>query len=148
MPLKSRQQFKIPFEVFVMGCRGQKITRVRQSVGTDDAQLGEAQHRAIILADVTACVLPQQFDPKPQAARKQRELTWSDIKLPQFSRKAHRALLRHDQHLTISVVEESISHRLVSRIDVNAQPDLRRNAAVAGDGRHAVDKVRRLFGNR
>ena len=58
------------------------------------------------------------------------------------------ALLRHDQHFAVGIVEAAIGHRAVGGVDVDRHADLRRHVAVAADRHDAFDEIGRLFRNR
>ncbi len=62
--------------------------------------------------------------------------------------KAGAALLRHDQHFAVGIVEDPIGHRRVGGIEVHRHADLGRYIAVAAERHDALDEIGRLARNR
>ena len=58
--------------------------------------------------------------------------------------KAGAALLRHDQHLAVGIVEAAVGHRAIGGIEMHRHADLRRHIAVAAERHDAFDEIGRL----
>jgi hypothetical protein len=77
--LEFLDQLEITLAVFEGRDRREEISRIGQSVGTDGPQIGQAQRRAEIFADIAANTRPgliAQVDAKTDAARNDRDLLW------------------------------------------------------------------------
>jgi len=57
------------------------------------------------------------------------------------------ALLRHDQHFAVGIVEKPIGHRSIGGVDVNPDADLRRHVAIAARRDYAFDEIGGLLRN-
>ena len=57
--------------------------------------------------------------------------------------KAGAALLRHDQHFAVGIVEAAVGHRAVGGVEVNRHADLRCDIAIAAQRNDAFDEIGR-----
>jgi hypothetical protein len=103
---------------------------------------------SVILADIAARRPVRQLDAEPQAARDHHNLPGRRFDHAQLGDKAGAALLRHDQHFAVGIVEAAIGHRAVGGVDVDCHADLGRHVAVAAERDDAGDEVGGLFRNR
>lgn len=87
-------EFEVALAVFVPRVRGEEVARVGQAVRADHAQVGQAEERAEVLADVAACVAIRQFDAEAHAARDNDNLQRFDIDHAHLRQQTQAALLR------------------------------------------------------
>ena len=66
----------------------------------------------------------------------------------QLGHEPRAALLRHDQHFAVGIVEIAVGHRAVGGVDVHRHADLRRDVAIAAERDDAFDEVGRLLRDR
>ena len=108
----------------------------------------KAKRQAVVLADVSARLLLQQLNAEFDAARNHANLARSDIQNAEFGVEAQRSQLRHNQQLAVGVIEETVLHRGVGRVEMNRDAGLHRRVAIAAERDDAVDEVGLLFGER
>ena len=125
--------------------RRQEIARVREPARADRPELGQAKVRAVVLANVAACG-PVELDAEFHAARHDADFAGRDVQDAELGSHGQRALLRHDQKLTVGVVEEAVGHRRVGGIKVHGGARLLRGVAVAAHRDEARDEIRGLRG--
>ena len=88
-----------------------------------------------------------QLHAELDAALDHANLAGRDLENTQLSNHAQSAQLRNDQHLPIGVVEEAVRHALVGHVDVNREPGVHLEIAVAAERAHTLNKVRGFFRN-
>ena len=140
--------FECAFAIFKGGNRSEEVAGIRQAIGADGPQLGQAEALSIVLADVAAGRAVGQFGAKLDAARNHRQLAGRNVENAQFCAQQQPALLRQNQHLAVCVVKEAVVHRCIGDIEVNADAILHGRVAVAAQRDNALDEVRLLRGNR
>ena len=145
--LEFRHQAERAGDIFVGRDRREKIARIGKAVGAERAELRQAEHRSVILADVAARGPVRQFDAEAQAARDDHDLAAGRLDHAELGDKARTALLRHDQHLAVGIVEAAVGHRSIGGIEMHRHADLRRHITVAAERHDAFDKIGRLARN-
>ena len=114
-----------PVDVLVGGDRRQEVARVGQAVRADRAEVGQAEGAAVVLADVAAAAAVGQLEAEAHAARNDDDLLRLGVDDAELGDEAVPALLRHDQHLAVGVVEGAALHRAVGGVDVGGGAGLR-----------------------
>ena len=146
VPRELGDDFRGRIAILVGGDGREEIARIGEAVGADRAQLGEAEGRAIVLADVAAC-RALDLGAELDAARHHRDLAGSGDEAAEFGRERERALLGDDEELAIGVVAEAaLFHGAVGRVDVDRRAALRERIAARDEGREAGDEVGGLLG--
>ena len=112
-------------DVLVRGDRRQEVARIGQAVGADRAEVGQAEAGAVVLADVAARRAVRQLDAEAHAARDDDDLLRLGVDHAELGDEALPALLRHDQHLAVGVVEDAVAHRAVGGVEVRRGAGLR-----------------------
>src|SRR4249919_647416 len=141
--LELGNQFELAFRFLVRRVRREEVSRVGQAIGADRTEVGQAQDRAEVLAHVAARLTIRQFDAEADAAWDHRDFVRLDIEYTELGGDMQAALLRHDQEFAVGVVEEAVLHRLVRRVQVDADAALRAGRTVAGHGEQPVDEIDR-----
>ena len=133
--------FEVAFAILVGGDRVEEVAGVREAVGADGAEVGQAEGLAVVFADVAAGLVVEQLDAELDAAGNDGEFARGDLEDAAFGAKEQRALLRQDQHLAVGVVEEAVVHGGVGGVEVNADAVLHGGIAVAAEGDDAFDEI-------
>ena len=101
--------------VLVGGDRRQEVARVGQAVGADRPALGQRERAAVVLAQIAAGRPARELDPDLHAARDDGDLAGLDVDDAELGPEPQLALLRHEQHLAVGVVEVLVLHRAGDR---------------------------------
>ncbi|MNL25840.1 hypothetical protein D3C87_1473360 [compost metagenome] len=141
--LELGDELELSLAILVARHRRQEITRIGQPVRADYAEVRQLEQRAVVLADIAARGAVRQVDAEAHATRNHNDLLRFHRQPAHFRRQQQAALLRHDQHLAIGVVEVAVLHRLVGQVQVDAATGHRFRAAITGHRHDAVDKVGR-----
>uniref|UniRef100_A0A0N4ZLE2 Glucosamine_iso domain-containing protein n=1 Tax=Parastrongyloides trichosuri TaxID=131310 RepID=A0A0N4ZLE2_PARTI len=120
-----------------------EVARVGQAVGTDRTEVGQAEGRAVVLADVAAR-LSVHLDAETHAARDDEDVARRRLDEAHLGDEALRPLLRHDQQFAVGRIEDAVDHRAIGDIKVNAHPRAGIGATVAAIGGQPLDPVGRL----
>ena len=91
--------------ILVGGDGGFEIARVGEAVGADRAAFGQAEGAAVILADIAAGGAAEQVGRELHAARDDHDFAGLRLDHAEFGAEAQRAVLRHEQHFAVGVVE-------------------------------------------
>jgi hypothetical protein len=108
-----RDQLEVALAVLVARDRDLEIARVREAVAADDAEVGQPERRAVVLAHVAARLAVGQVDGEAHAARDHRDLGRRDVDQPELGRDLEPSVLGDDQKLAVGVVEVAVLHRPV-----------------------------------
>ena len=127
--------------------RREEVARLREALRADQPQLGQAERRAVVLANVAACLLLEQLELELHAARDDADLARGDADFSQLGENQNFAQLRDEHQLAVGVDEVALAHRAVGAVDVHRHAGLRRRLAAAGESYHFVQKVGRRVGN-
>src|SRR6266404_7992939 len=120
---------------------GQKITRVREPVGSNGAQVGQFERRAEIFADVAARAVIRRIDPEAQATRDDGYFLRFDANSPEFGIEGQSTMLRHYQQLAVGCVEKLKSHGLAGDIQVDPAAGTCFRRTVSCDWEQALDEI-------
>ncbi len=148
MAAEFRQQLEMTRAILVPRHGSQKITRIRQPVRADRAEVRKTQWRAEILAHITSCPAVQQLHTEAQAARHDGDLLRLDLEHAELRGEAQAPELRHDQQLPVGVIDKALLHRAVGDVPVNSTPPVLIRRSVSPRGDQARHEVRRCRGNR
>src|SRR4029078_8920886 len=101
------------------------VTGIGESVGADRPQVRQLERRAEVLADIAARLGVEELDPEAQAARNHDDLLRRRRDAPELGVEAQPALLRNDKELAVGIVEKTVAHRTIRRVQVDAASVLR-----------------------
>src|SRR6267143_5537164 len=99
--------------------RSEKVARIRQPVRANRPQIWQTKQRTVVLADITTRFFLQKFDAETNSPLNHRNLAGTGFENTHLRTQQQPSHLRHDQHLSIGVVEKTIRHRGVGDVDVN-----------------------------
>ena len=134
------------FQVFVAGHGGEEVAGVGQAVAADGAEVGDAQGRAVVLADVAPGAGVQQLDAELHATGDDGDLQRLHFQHAQFGDQAQAALLGDDQPFAVSVEEHPL-HGGVGAIEVHADTAGLLGIGGGDQGQQAVEEVGAGLGN-
>src|SRR5471032_1757003 len=95
--IELRDEFKLAFPILERRLRGEKVTRVRETIRADWPKIGEVKQRAEVFADVTARSSIRQCHGKAHATRNDGNLERLQLDDTQLRCDRQAAFLRHDQ---------------------------------------------------
>jgi len=104
------------------------------------AELGQTEVCTVVLADVAAHG-PIDLDAEFHAARHNADLAGRDLQHAKLGAHREHTLLWRDEQLAVGIVEKSIDHRRVGRIEVHRRSKLLRGVAVAADRDEPRDEI-------
>src|SRR5581483_9687326 len=99
-----------PFDVLVRGDRREEVARTGEAVRADRSELGQTEHRTVVLADVAARRALRQLGAEAHPAREERDLAGRDREAAELGEELERPRLRNDQQLAVRVVEDAVLH--------------------------------------
>src|ERR1019366_594941 len=112
------------------------------------SQIRQTKQRAVVLADVPARFLLQKFDAETNSPLNHRNLAGTGFENAHLRAQPQPSRLRHDQHLSVGVVEKAIRHRRVGNVNVNRNARMGMRVAVASHRNQTVNEVGVLRGSR
>ncbi len=104
--------------------RREEIARIGKAIGADRAALRQREGAAVILAEIAARGAAGNLDAEFHAARDHRDLAGLDVDPAELGDEAQIALLRHEHHLAVGIVEMLIDHRFGDEIDMRGHAGL------------------------
>src|SRR3954469_9935628 len=141
MALELDQQLTGRVALFERSAGSQEIARVRETVGADRAEFGQAEQRAVILADI-ACGPPVgQCDPEFDAARDKCDLAGRGVDYAELGTQPQAPVLRYDQQLAVDIAEHPVGHRAIGTVDMNPDTVTPARIAIRADRRQTLDKI-------
>ncbi len=126
--------------VFIGGHRRQEIAGIGQAIRADRPSLRQGKRTAVVFAEIAACRPRRNLGPEFDAARNHHDFAGLRIDHPEFGDQAQVALLQHEHHLTVGVVEVLVHHRLGDEIDMCRHARLGVGIAGRGHGLHALQE--------
>ena len=133
--------------ILIGGDGREEVARIREAVGADRAALRQGKRAAVILTEVAAGRPVSELDADLHAARDDRDLAWLDVDDAELGRKPQLALLRHEEHLAVGIVEILVRHRAGDEIDMRSHAGLRAGVPGRRDRAHAFEKGEFLVWN-
>ena len=130
-----------PVHILERGDGGEEVPHVGEAVGADRPELRQAKQGAIVLADVAARRLVKQFDPKLHAARDHAHLAGRQRQHAQLGEDRQATVLRHEQQLSVGVIEHPVDHRAIGKVEMHGDPLAHGHVAIAGDRDEPVQEV-------
>ena len=134
------EQFGRRVLVLIGRDRGEEVARIGEAIGADRAALRQREGAAVIFAEIAARRAAGEFDAELDAARDHRDLAGLDIDAAELGDEAQIALLHHEHHLAVGIVEMLIDHRFRDQIDMRGHAGLRVGVACRGHGLHALQE--------
>ena len=142
------EQFGRRVLVFIGRDRGQEIARIGKAIGADRPALRQREGAAVVFADVAARGARRNLDAEFHAARNHHDLAGLGIDPAELGDEAQIALLWHEQHLAIGIVEMLIGHRFGDEEDVRGHAGLGVDVSRRGHGLHALQERHLLLRDR
>ena len=93
------------FPVLVGGDRGEKISRIGETIGADGTAIRQRERAAVVFAHESARRAVQQFDPEDHAARNDADFARFDIDDAEFGAEPKGILLRDDEIFAVGIEE-------------------------------------------
>src|SRR5258706_2696609 len=131
--------------IFVRRYRSEEVAWIGETVGSDRPAFRQGEGASIVLAKISARRARRQLDPHFNAARDHRNLARLDVDNTELGPEAQITLLRHDQHLTIGVVEVLVLHGSRNEIEMGAHARLGAGISCRRHGANALDKGKTLI---
>ena len=104
--------------------RREEVARIGEAIGADRPALRQREGAAVILAEIAARGAVRNLDAEFHAARDHGDLAGLDVDAAEFGDEAQIALLRHEHHLAVGIVEMLIDHRFGDEIDMRGHAGL------------------------
>src|SRR5258706_2307388 len=131
--------------ILVRRYRSEEVAWIGETVGSDRPAFRQGEGASIVLAKISARRARRQLDPHFNAARDHRNLARLDVDNTELGPEAQITLLRHDQHLTIGVVEVLVLHGSRNEIEMGAHARLGAGISCRRHGANALDKGKTLI---
>ena len=120
--------------------RREEVARIGEAIGADRPALRQREGAAVILAEIAARRAGRNLDAEFHAARDHGDLAGLDVDAAEFGDEAQIALLRHEHHLAVGIVEMLVDHRFGDEIDMRGHAGLGIGVARRGHGLHALQE--------
>src|SRR5262245_28080068 len=88
-------------------CRGRRleVTRIGEAIGADWPAIGQGELGAVILAEITARRPVLELDLELHSARDNADFAGAERDAAELGKEEEASVLRHDQKLTVRIVE-------------------------------------------
>ncbi len=134
------EQFGRRVLVLIGRDRGEEIAGVGKAVGADRAALRQREGAAVIFAEIAARGAACDLDAEFHAARDHHDLAGLGVDPAELGDETQVALLRHEHHLAVGIVEMLIDHRFGDEKDMRRHAGLRAGISRRGHGLHALQE--------
>lgn len=104
----------------VEGCvRSEEVARVGEAVGSDWAEIGEAERLTVVFEEIAAGLLVEKFDTELDASGNEGDFAGCEVDEAELGVEQDAAELRDEEELAVGSVKKTVGHALVGGVDVD-----------------------------
>lgn len=134
--------------VVVGGVGGVEVAGVGKAVGSDGAEVREAEGLAVVFEEVASTLRFEESYAELDASGDDGDFAGRELKDAELGVEGEASQLGHKEQFAVGGVEETVGHAFVRGVDVDGDTGVHGRVAIAGQRGEAVDEVGGLVGQR